>query len=897
MYHSQRQPPSLKRSNSKESQNSYGSAATTVSRASSKLLFGEIPLTPATTADGRSIRSNGSICNLVLSTSSVFLRFWLNDACRDNLLDHMESEDLSSFRLVCHDFSAKAAPRLFEKMTVTFKTSTFSKPARIDALSRIGRHVKTFTFHMPHGPETCLPPIIDPLTGAEQQFIYEPQVQLPQHGPAKDKAPKYGSWEMQDLLIKQYPPLFHAATNVPAFCAAFSQMINLTHLKISCPGSNSPRHRRGVVDYALISLRIAIERAPLYSLSALSLHPIHPCGLLYLHPLHNFGSTPSSAKRWSQIRHLSICMENIPSSPRSRSSHSTEHLRVLHAYLSTLSRSLTRLFFRWKGSRGPCPLSLDREPCLSGQSSKANYADESNIHPSQRVGGAGGGPTPLSFPRLRTLALENAIMDSSQIADFITRHKRSLREFNFEDVKLREGDWDKALEPLTTITGNDSWKQYQEVESMDVPVMLSPVEIAPPPREMAMPREREVRSDVRIMGPLMEEVQEAIEEVGYMERKERERVLSRWLGRPVRGSAAVVGSAGGGAAATGGRRGREREHVHKDKFWGGGGRKLLHLSTWKASNGPIEVRDRLAVRRGWVPPDCREAVTGKNKDKSLAETRDKSKGTVESIWKQLYGMNSYIRNLVPGEVSHEDCVVKVTNWNLAARMLGEAPTNETPQEQESQKAKFAIAAQKATLESTAVGRKASKGDRAWAGKRAQFFRKRQEERIEPLLFDAKLVSAAHTRAAILLPLFIRAKAKRAPVLQRCQQASQAGLILIDCRSQTILWDVPLCTSLYIFWSERISGADFIPSFFMHIDAFVDVVALMDNTQLMKIWNWRMLITCDLIRRYIVARDYLQHFVQRQLASFAIRSYAVVSSKEIEVKKVIFHLSRKLTEAK
>ncbi|KAK1908216.1 hypothetical protein P3342_013536 [Pyrenophora teres f. teres] len=339
MYSSQRQPRSLKRSNSKESQNSYGSAATTVSRSSSKLLFGEIPLTPATTADGRSIRSNGSICNLVLSTSSVFLRFWLNDACRDNVLDHMEPEDLSNFRLVCHDFSAKAAPPLFEKMTVTFKTSTFSKPARIDALSRIGRHVKTFTFHMPHGPETCLPPIIDPLTGAEQQFIYEPQVQLPQHGPAKDKAPKYGSWEMQDLLIKQYPPLFHAATNVPAFCAAFSQMINLTHLKISCPGSNSPRHRRGVVDYALISLRIAIERAPLYSLSALSLHPIHTGGLLYLHPMHGFGSTPSSGKRWSQIRHLSICMENTPSSPRSRSSHSTEHLRILHAYLSTLSRS------------------------------------------------------------------------------------------------------------------------------------------------------------------------------------------------------------------------------------------------------------------------------------------------------------------------------------------------------------------------------------------------------------------------------------------------------------------------------------------------------------------------------------------------------------------------------
>ncbi|KAF7568893.1 hypothetical protein PtrM4_113080 [Pyrenophora tritici-repentis] len=33
--------------------------------------------------------------------------------------------------------------------------------------------------------------------------------------------------------------------------------------------------------------------------------------------------------------------------------------------------------------------------------------------------------------------------------------------------------------------------------------------------------------------------------------------------------------------------------------------------------------------------------------------------------------------------------------------------------------------------------------------------------------------------------------------QRCQQASQAGLILIDCRSQTILWDVPLQLDLLV----------------------------------------------------------------------------------------------------
>lgn len=493
------------------------------------------------------MRSNGSICNLVLSTSSVFLRFWLNDACRDNVLDHLETEDLSSFRLVCHDFSSKAAPRLFDALTVTFKTSSFSKPARIDALSRIGRHVKTFTFHMPHGPETFLPPIVDPETGAEKQFIYEPQIQNPQNGPAKDKTPKYGTWEMQDLLIKQYPPLFHAATNVPAFVAAFSELHNLMHLKISCPGSNhAPRHRRSAVDYALISLRIAVERAPLYSLCSLSLHPIHSGGLLYLHPMHGFGSTPSSAKRWSQIRRLSICMESIPfssPSPKIRA-QSLEHLRILHAYLRTLSRGLTRLFFRWKGARGPSPLSLDKEPCMLP-------VQEELVHPSMR--GSVKGPRPVKFARLRYMELENAVMDSVQIADFIHKHRRTLVEFNFEDVKLREGDWDAALEPLTHIAGNDRWKRTQE-EVMDVPIMLSPVDCEP-----------------RIMGPLLEEVDHAIDEVSG-NRDRNAHTLSRWLSKP---KSTLRKSPGA-----------------KDSFWGGSGdhvKRFLRLPSWKA-NGVVMVR-------------------------------------------------------------------------------------------------------------------------------------------------------------------------------------------------------------------------------------------------------------------------------------------------------------------
>lgn len=73
------------------------------------------------------------------------------------------------------------------------------------------------------------------------------------------------------------------------------------------------------------------------------------------------------------------------------------------------------------------------------------------------------------------MVLENSVLDAGQISEFIMVHRKVLREFEFEDVHLRTGTWDDALEPLTRISGNDSWKQKQE-EVMDVPIMLSPVE-------------------------------------------------------------------------------------------------------------------------------------------------------------------------------------------------------------------------------------------------------------------------------------------------------------------------------------------------------------------------------------------------------------------------------------
>jgi hypothetical protein len=453
----------------------------------------------------RSNSSNNILCNLVLSSNPGFLRFWLSESVRDTFLSHVEHADLASLRLVCHDFSARAAPFLFQSLTVNFKASSFTKPSRVFALDRVGQHVKTLSFNMPHTPDCFLPPLIDPMTGEEVPFQYEPQVQIPSKDVGSSSVTRYGSWEMADLLIRQYPPLFHAATNVPAFVRAFSTMPNMTHLKISCPGQEpSQRFRRSIVDYVLISLRIAIERAPLKELDTLSLLPIHPGGLLYLQPTMAFGATPGAFRRWSQIKQMVMHMDSFPF----EQSTQTEHLRILHAYLRAFAPHLNRLLFRWKGQKGPSPLSLDREPCLqprplsSGSESDSSHCSRS----SQRSS-----PKALRFPRLEYMELENAVMDASQVQQFIVRHKRSITEFNFEDVALRTGTWDDALAPLTKISGSDSWKQKQE-EVMDVPIVLSPVGVEP-----------------TIMGPLLEEQSVDRERGGI--------TLSRWLSRS-RGSTA-----------------------------------------------------------------------------------------------------------------------------------------------------------------------------------------------------------------------------------------------------------------------------------------------------------------------------------------------------------------------
>ncbi|KAI4142699.1 MAG: hypothetical protein L6R39_004843 [Caloplaca ligustica] len=328
------------------------------------------------------------------------------------------------------------------------------------ALDRIGHHVQTLSFSMAHTPDTFLPPLLDPVTGEEVTFIYEPFTQTSRDSSTRLSNPTYGSWEMTDMLVKQYSPLFHAAANVPSFIRAFSSLHNLKHLKVSCPGQEIiQRYRRSIVDYALISIRIAVERSNLLFLDTLSLLSIHPGAVLYLNPIMGFGALPNSAKRWKRITNLTISMDSIPFTPFPP----LDHLKLLHSYLQLFTTSLTDLVFRWQGAKGLCPLSLDKEVCLQERSPE--MACPRRCHLALR---------PLKFEKLTNMEVENIVVDASQISGFITAHRRTIREFNFEDTHLRSGSWDQALMPLTRISGSEKWKEKAE-EVMDVPLLLSPV--------------------------------------------------------------------------------------------------------------------------------------------------------------------------------------------------------------------------------------------------------------------------------------------------------------------------------------------------------------------------------------------------------------------------------------
>ncbi|KAH6609582.1 hypothetical protein Trco_002928 [Trichoderma cornu-damae] len=383
------------------------------------------------------------------STEQLFIAMLRSDRVKDSLLPHLSASDVCSIRRASSACCNLVTRRLFTRIHVTFTANTFTKPSRVAALGRIGHHVEHLTFHLAHSEATFLPPLVHPLTGDEIAFLYKPLTSL---GSALTR-PKYANTELGEILTQQYPPLFHAATNVPSFIHAMGHIPNVRHLTVRCPGQDPrERYRRGIVDYALISLRIAVERAPVTKLSKLSLSSLHPCAFNYLRYINGIGSVPSAGRRWRQIKKLHISVEAwdfYGPSP------GLDHLKVLDDYIRSFSEGLDKFTFAWTGVRGPCPIALSADALFAPPRSTRKLFHEVTspmsplpVRPPR---------SPIHFPKLRYLQIRNATMNSAQLKALVASHQKTVRQFGFESVVLaNNGSWDEALAP---VDGDDGWSR------------------------------------------------------------------------------------------------------------------------------------------------------------------------------------------------------------------------------------------------------------------------------------------------------------------------------------------------------------------------------------------------------------------------------------------------------
>ncbi len=381
-----------------------------------------------------------------------FYSLWQDDIIREKLFELLSKQDICAVRLASSACCNLVTKRLFLRTNLNFTANSLTKASKIEALSRIGHHIEHLTFSMSHSPATFLPPLIHPQTGEEILFLYHPHTSTE----SVQSRAKYDNSELGEILTQQYPPLFHAATHVPSFISAMEHMTNMRHLTIRTPGQDpSERYRRDIVDYALISLRISLERAPLTKLSKLTLSSVHPSALHYLRHSPGFGALPSAALRWRQIRKLYISVESwdfYGPSP------GLDQLKIIDDYIRGFSQGLDKLSFTWLGRRGPCPIALSGDPLFATPRSSKKLFNEVTSPMSPLP------PRPyrrsLVMPRLRSMSVRNATMNVEQLRGLVRSHKQTVREFDFENVALiRGGSWDEALAPLTDGESSDAWSR------------------------------------------------------------------------------------------------------------------------------------------------------------------------------------------------------------------------------------------------------------------------------------------------------------------------------------------------------------------------------------------------------------------------------------------------------
>lgn len=432
------------------------------------------------------------------SETHPFYSIWASESIRERLFANLSKSDICSVRLANSACCNLVTRRLFQRVHLSFTPNSFTKQSRIQALGRIGHHVEHIIFYLPHSEATFLPPLIHPQTGSEISYLYTPHTSMT----STLTRPKYGNSELGDILTQQYPPLFHASTNVPSFIHAMKNLPNMRHLTIKTPGQDArERYRRDIVDYALISLRIAIERTPqLTKLTKLSLSGVHPAAFLYLKSEGGpgFGCSPRGAKRWRQIRKLHVSVEAWdfygPSGP------GLDQLKIIDDYLRNFSDCVEKLSFTWTGGKGPCPLAL-AEDALFDPPRECKKLFNEVTSPMSPLPATPGVRQPMRFTRLRHMQVRNASMSEAQLRRLVEGHKATVKEFDFENVVLLNGgNWDEALAPLMAPSEksgrarSDTWSRYSVgMEGNDNMPPPSPVEsvrtVAPrTPRTPRSPR-------------------------------------------------------------------------------------------------------------------------------------------------------------------------------------------------------------------------------------------------------------------------------------------------------------------------------------------------------------------------------------------------------------------------
>ncbi|RCI08973.1 hypothetical protein L249_5036 [Ophiocordyceps polyrhachis-furcata BCC 54312] len=363
---------------------------------------------------------------------------------RANVLSHLPPPSAQTLRLTDSHLSSVLTTDVFHRLNLTFTPTKLTRPGRLEALSRIGPHVHHLIFHLDHSSpaaETALPPLVDEATGNVLGFVYAPHTSL------ADAAarPRWADDRLGVALTTQYPPLFHAATNVVSFIRALSSLPNLRHLTIRCHGPCPvDRYRRTAVDYALVSLRIAIERSPLPALSRLSLERMHPSAFGYLrHGPGGFGCLPSAGRRWRQITKLKL---SVQAWDFAGPSPGRDHLRTLDDYLAGFASSLESLSFSWVGEAGPGPCPVVVVGTRPDPTRKLFHELTSTMSPLPTRPGR----EPVRFPRLRRLTIGNANMTAAQLSGLVASHRDTVVAFDFHQLLLLDGGWHQALASLVS---------------------------------------------------------------------------------------------------------------------------------------------------------------------------------------------------------------------------------------------------------------------------------------------------------------------------------------------------------------------------------------------------------------------------------------------------------------